>query len=209
MLVRPLGHSAVCGFAPLARNPLLSVSSVILLGTESLLAPKNVGHNLRETSHNAQFRPTALLKQISEGVNGSSLSFCCRLHSPWFCFSAALFVVAPFADLTSRNHFCQFTVIFLTILRSRFWDRQAVQIFGPQPLTPIVSLSTASPGHVQHLSSACCCSAFSSLAWSSGQPKGETRDTLSLEHFSLKPACNSERGSAEQLAKRLAKQHDG
>ena len=115
-----------------------------------MLAPKNVGHNLRDTSRNVQFRPTALLKQISEGVNGSSLSFCCRLHSPWFCFSAALFVVAPFADLTSRNHFCQFTAIFLTILRSRFWDRQAVRIFGPQPLTPTVRLTAASPGHVVH-----------------------------------------------------------
>ena len=148
MLVRPLEHRAVCGFAPLARNPLLSVSSVILLGTAELARSEEWCHNLRETSHNAQFRPTALLKQISEGVNGSSLSFCCRLHSPWFCFSAALFVVAPFADLTSRNHFCQFTAIFLTILRSRFWDRQTVRIFGPQPLTLIVRLSTASPGHV-------------------------------------------------------------
>lgn len=150
MLVRPLGHRAVCGFAPLARNPLLSVSSVILLGTAELARSEECWSQLAGNEPQLQFRPTALLKQISEGVNGSSLSFCCRLHSPWFCFSAALFVVAPFADLTSRNHFCQFTAIFLAILRSRFWDRQAVRIFGPQPLTPIVRWSTASPGHVIH-----------------------------------------------------------
>ena len=145
MLVRPLGHRAVCGFAPPARNPLLLVSSVILLGTAELARSEECWSQLAGNEPQCAIQTNCFAEANFGRCQRVVSFFLLRLFSPWFCFSAGWFVVAPFADLTSRNHFCQFTAIFWAILRSRFWDRQAVRIFGPQPLTPIVRLSTASP----------------------------------------------------------------
>ena len=150
MLVRPLGHRAVCGFAPLARNPLLSVSSVILLGTAELARSEECWSQLAGNEPQCAIQTNCFAEAIF-GRCQRVVSFF-LLSSP---FSLVLFLCSLVRGCSfCRSHLPQSLLSvhghFLTILRSRFWDRQAVRIFGPQPLTPIVRLSTASPGHVIH-----------------------------------------------------------
>ena len=120
---------------------------------QHLLAAKKVGCNLRELG-----QITAILSQFFAEANLGKMPTDSLFL---FAFISVLFgsmslqawpVAASFPD----PHFLLQSFLSLTKanfwgnLRSRFGDRQAVRIFGPQPLTPIVRLSTASPGHVIH-----------------------------------------------------------
>ena len=90
-------------------------------------AEANFGRCQRVVSFFLLSSPFSLVLFLCSLVRGCSF---CRSHLPQSLLSV-------------HGHFS-------TTLRSRFWDRQAVRIFGPQPLTPTVRLTTASPGHVIH-----------------------------------------------------------
>ena len=150
MLVRPLEHRAVCGFAPLARNPLLSVSSVILLGTAELARSEECWSQL--AGHEPQCAiQTNCFAEANFGRCQRVVSFF-LLSSP---FSLVLFLCSLIRGCSvCRSHLPQ----SLLSVHGYFFDYFAVPILGPPggpnfwTPTPDTdsSLSTASPGHVIH-----------------------------------------------------------
>ena len=123
MLVRPLGHRAVCGFAPLARNPLLSVSSVILLGTAELARSEECWSQLAGNEPQCAIQ-TNCFAEANFGRCQRVVSFF-LLSSP---FSLVLFLCSLVRGCSfCRSHLPQ----SLLSVHGHFFDYFAVPILGP------------------------------------------------------------------------------
>lgn len=123
MLVRPLGHRAVCGFAPLARNPLLSVSSVILLGTAELARSEECWSQLAGNEPQCAIQTNCFAE--------ANFGRCQRVVS-FFLLSSPFSLVLFLCSLVRGCSFCRSHLPrSLLSVHGHFFGHFAVPILGP------------------------------------------------------------------------------